>query len=397
MTTGIIGLRGTGQYNTDFRPTNYREVYTMLEPNGTAPLNALLAMGSSEEVDDPRFNTFTDELPDRVVTVNNVGGYNAIATAIQLAAGSTQDGYFIQGAIVVNTRTGEMMQLTADANTAADTIAVTRNIGGTAFTINDQDRLMVAGFAAAEGADAPSPVSFDATLVFNFTQIFRTSWSLTNTQKSTTFRNGDKEAEYGAKALKLHMSDIERAMFWGRRVELNGTSAQPTRYTGGLMSTLTTVLDGSTASVPGLITETDFDAFLVNTVFAFGSKEKVAFCGPTVINHLMRIAKDRWQPSQVDNTYGVSFTRYTTFAGDLVVHLHPQFRQMPNMANAAVLLDFPYLKYRYLKGRDTQLLQNRQGTSADRVLHEYLTECGLELLQNKVHTVIRNWNAVVPT
>lgn len=60
--TAISGLRGTGQFNTDFRPTNYRELFTLLEPNGTAPLQALLSMAGSEATDDPKYNHFRDEM-----------------------------------------------------------------------------------------------------------------------------------------------------------------------------------------------------------------------------------------------------------------------------------------------------------------------------------------------
>ena len=42
----IQGMRGTGEFSSDFRPKNYRELFTLLEPNGNAPLNAMLAMGS---------------------------------------------------------------------------------------------------------------------------------------------------------------------------------------------------------------------------------------------------------------------------------------------------------------------------------------------------------------
>ena len=61
----VQGLRGTGEFSVDFRPKNYRELFTLLEPNGNAPLNALLAMGSSESTDDPEYKNFRDELPDR--------------------------------------------------------------------------------------------------------------------------------------------------------------------------------------------------------------------------------------------------------------------------------------------------------------------------------------------
>jgi hypothetical protein len=77
-----------------------------------------------------------------------------------------------------------------------------------------------------------------------------------------------------------------------------------------------------------------------------------------------------------------------------MVHLHPQFRQVPGMENAAIIIDFPYLKYRYLDGRDTSLLRDRQSPDEDAVKHEFLTECGLEMLQDKTHAYIKNWNDV---
>ena len=69
MVTAIAGLRGPGSFGTDFRPTNYRESYLLLEPNGSAPFTALLSMAQGEATDDSQFNVFRDELPDRVVKV----------------------------------------------------------------------------------------------------------------------------------------------------------------------------------------------------------------------------------------------------------------------------------------------------------------------------------------
>ena len=77
-----------------------------------------------------------------------------------------------------------------------------------------------------------------------------------------------------------------------------------------------------------------------------------------------------------------------------MVHLHPQFRQIPGMDDAMIIIDFPHLKYRYLDGRDTQLLRDRQAPDADEVKHEYLTECGLEMTQSKTHTYIKNWTTL---
>jgi len=393
----ITGMRGSGQFSTDFRPKNYRELFTLLEPNGNAPLNAMLSMSSTETTDDPEYKNFRDELPDRTLQVNgalaNTGG-----TSITIDAGDDNK-FAINGAIVISQATGEVMHVTADCT--ATTLTVARNIGGTTHQIADNVKLFIAGFAAAEGGTSPTAVSFDASVVSNYTQIFRTSFQVSNTLSSTFLRTGDKMDESMTKALKMHMSDIERAMFFGVKHEANGSSATPTRYTGGLVNSLTNVVDITTdyaaygGSGAGKMTEEGFDSLLISTVFKYGSNQKIAFVGETVANQLQQMGKDRWKPTVVENSYGVNLIRYTTFAGDLMVHLHPQFRQLDHMKNAMVIVDFPYMSYRCLEGRDTQLLENRQAADADSVKHEYLTECGLELLQDKVHAYIKGWNTRV--
>ena len=391
----IQGLRGTGEFTSDFRPKNYRELFTLLEPNGNAPLNAMLAMGSSEPTDDPEYKNFRDELPERKLKVN--GAVASTSTTSVTIDASDDNKFAINGAIVVNSETGEVMHVTAD--TTATTLTVARNIGGTSHQIADNADLFIAGFAAQEGGTSPTAISFDATVSSNYTQIFRTAFAVTNTMQSTYLRTGNKLDEAMTKALKLHMSDIERAMFFGQKHEANASTAQPTRYTGGLLNSLSNVVDITTdyasygGTGAGTMTEEGFDSLLISTVFKFGSKQKIAFVGENVANHLQQYGKDRWQPTAMEGAYGVNLTRYNTFAGDLMVHLHPQFRQIPNMKNAMIIVDFPYLVYRHLEGRDTQLLENRQAVDADSVKHEYLTECGLELLQDKTHAYIKNWSA----
>ena len=391
----IQGLRGTGEFGVDFRPKNYRELFTLLEPNGTAPLNALLAMTQSEPTDDPEYKNFRDEMPERKLAANGAVA-NTTGTSITVDGGSGTDRtkFCVKGALIINVDTGEVMRCSADAPNAT-TLTVERNIGGTSHQIADNADLIIGGFAAVEGDTSPTAVSFDATVVSNYTQIFRTAFKVTNTLRSTYLRTGDKEDEVTTKGLKLHMSDIERAMFWGYKHESNGSTAQPTRFTGGLLNSLTINIDATTGSYSGGgITEDELDKELIENIFAFGSNQKLAFCGARVASNLQKIGKDRWSPTVVEGTYGVSMTRYSTFAGDLLVHLHPQFRQIPEMANSMVIIDLPYVRYRFLKGRDTQLLKNRQSPDEDAVKHEYLTECGLELLQDKVHAHIKNWTVV---
>ncbi len=391
--TAIQGLRGTGQFSTEFRPTNYRELFTLLEPNGTAPLQALLAMTSSESTDDPKYNHFRDELPDRTLVAASAATTSATSVVY---TNDDDEAFILAGTMLYVPSTGEVLRVTAN-DTTTNTLTVVRGIGqsGTGQAIGSGAELVIAGHADQEGGTSPDPVSFDATTDFNYTQIFKTSISVSGTLQNTYLRTGDKEQEQLTKSLKLHMGDIERAMFFGRRDEVNGSTANPTRYTGGLLSSITNVSDAASAfTSANTITEKEFDRLLVEDIFAYGSAEKIAFCGPRCISNLMEIGKNRWQPTAIDNAYGVSFTRYTTFAGDLLVYMHPMFRQVAGLEKQMIILDMPHLKYRYLEGRDTSLVRDVQNNDFDGVKHMYMTECGLEMTHSKVHHVIKNWNAV---
>ena len=389
--TAIQGLRGTGQFTTDFRPTNYRELFTLLEPNGSAPLQALLSMTGSESTDDPKYNHYRDELPDRKLQINGAVASTSTASITVDAADDQQ--FVVPGTIIVNVDTGEVMRATAAPSSNA--IAVERNIGGTSHQIADDANLIIGGFADTEGGSAPIAISFDPTMDFNFTQIFKTAVQVTGTLQNTYLRTGDKEQEQLTKALKMHMSDIERAMFFGKRAEVNGSTASPLRFTGGLRNSITGVTDGASyGASSNVITEKEFDRLLIENIFAYGGNEKVAFCGARVISNLMEIGKNRWQPTQIDNAYGVSLSRYTTYAGDLLVYMHPMFRQVPTMDKEMIILDMSEIKYRCMQGRDTQLIRDIQAPDFDGVKHMYMTDCGLEMLQSKVHHRIKNWTAV---
>ncbi len=53
---GFLGMRGTGDWQTDQRPKNWREGILRLYPNGMAPLTAIMSMLGSEKTDDAEFN-----------------------------------------------------------------------------------------------------------------------------------------------------------------------------------------------------------------------------------------------------------------------------------------------------------------------------------------------------
>ena len=144
------------------------------------------------------------------------------------------------------TATGEVMRVTSDSAQNGTSIAVARNLGTTGLTIADDAELFVCGYAAEDGADIGSPISFDPVVVSNFLQIFRTSFAVTGSMQATYRRTGDAEDEYSMKALKLHMQEIERAMFFGHKHTENTGQNNERRYTGGILTSITNVIDGST-------------------------------------------------------------------------------------------------------------------------------------------------------
>ena len=210
----------------------------------------------------------------------------------------------------------------------------------------------------------------------------------------TNFRTGDQYLEKSRDALKEHMVGMERAMIFGKKDIITGSAGKPERYTDGLMNSITTNVEDAAANAnAGVLTEAEFDAFLAEKAFAFGSSEKLMLTGWKVADHLQKLAKNRYQINSTGtgDAYGVTFTTYNTFAGTLQVKTHPMFRQIPGAEKDAIILDTKDLRYRYVD--DTQLLKDRQGNGVDGVIDEYLTEAGLEILQEKTHAVITGWNA----
>ena len=119
-----LGMRGTGSFAADHRPENYREKYLMLEPNGSAPLTAILSMLPSEATDDPEFHNFRKDLPEFRFTHSGAGTNSATT----LTATSATDASFIRiGMLMRNFRTGEVVKVTAKPTTT--TFTVTRGVG----------------------------------------------------------------------------------------------------------------------------------------------------------------------------------------------------------------------------------------------------------------------------
>lgn len=384
----VLGLRGTGSWGTDERPKSYRETLLFAFPNGDAPLTALTSKLRQEVSTDAEFKWFEKGLPVRRVTAN--GAFTSVATSLTINVNAKA---MRAGDVILNERTLEQMWVTADpANDT--TLTVSRGKGGTtAAAGNDADGLVVIGRAYAEDASIPTSVSFDPSVKNNYIQIFRTPITITEMAQATTLRWGKPLQELRREALQMHAIDMEMAFLLGKREEdLSGS--QPKRTTGGLSHFVTTnVFDAG-----GTVTEALWDTYM-RDIFSKGSNEKLYLCGKDQLMVLSQLVKNKARinldPTS-EGTYGMRLIEYITPYGTLFLKGHPLLSNNPTFRSWGFVVDLKYLKYRYIEGKDTQLLKNRENPGDTVTKEEYLTYCGLEVQFEDVHGIIKNISAFAP-
>ena len=381
----VAGLRGTGSYSADERPTNYRGVLALLNPNTEAPLTALTGAMRDMPTDDPEFNCFTKGLPVQRAVVSAT--VNTTVTTITLQGTGSQL-IFKKGHAIINEATQEVMWVVSAAT--AKTIVVERGKGTAKAAIATNAGLFILGTHHEEGADVPPAITYDPTVVTNYTQIFRTSVDLTGTAQATRLRYADNPmVEMKREALEIHAIEMEKQYFFGSGVE-DTTGAQPERTTKGLFFFITTNADDFNDSV----TVDNWNAYL-RDVFEDGKNEKMHFCGNQQIVVFNKIAETQGQIniSPRSDTYGLQVMTWLTPFGTLAIKQHPLFSKNPTFKDWGFTVEMSRIHYRHLRGRDTKYLRNRQSPGHDATKDEFMTECGLEVDFEQYHGLAKNFSA----
>lgn len=381
----VLGLRGTGSVDSDARPKNYREGILLLFPNASAPLTALLSKIGEEVTDDPEFKWFQKGLPNQVLTVS--GSHGSTLTTIALSSGDNKKAK--AGSVLLVPSTGEILWV-LDSSTA-DQITVDRAQGSVAAaTIPASEPLLVIGSVHQEGAAVPEAITYDPTVVSNYTQIFRNVLNITNTFAATRIRYADGQfmKEARREVLELHSIEMERAFLFGAKTE-DTSGENPARSTGGLNYFVTTNVE----DFEGTVAIDDWEDFLED-VFEDGSSEKLALVGNRALNTLNKIARENYTVSATpeSTTYGMKMTQWITPYGTLQIKQHPLLSK-DGFEDWGFIIDVAKLKYRPLRGRDTAYIENVQNPGDDAVKNEFKTECGLEINHESVHAIFKNATA----
>lgn len=385
----LAGLRGTGSFSSDERPKNYRGVLLLLKPNTRAPLTAMTGVMKSEPTDDVEFKVFTKGLPAARAVVS--ASVNTTVTTVTLITGTQDNSIFRTGHAVMNERTGEVMWVASKSGTGS--IIVERAKGSTATAMTANDGIFILSTTHEDGADTPAAVTYPPAVVTNYAQIFRNSLNLTGTALATRLRYADNpKVEMKREILELHATEIEKQFLFGSGVE-DTTGSQPQWTTKGMYYFLT-------SNVQDFADAVDIDTLenALEDIFEDGSDEKMLYCGNRLLNVINKGARI-WGSLDImptSETFGMQIMRWVTSFGTLMLRQHPLLSKNPTFNDWGFVVDNSAIVYRYVRGRDTQYLTNRQGNGEDIEKDEFFTHAGLECQFEEVHGLFKNGSTFVP-
>lgn len=398
----IIGSRNTLNIEQSQRIPDVDDKLFLLEP-GESPLTAFLTqIGKISDgggkfkgmalqkrvVYNPEFTEYEDQYSGVWAQINNGAGYASGATA--LVVDNPSAAIFSKFDLIKNTRTGEIMRVTA-VDYSTQTLTVTRGAGATAAAaINDNDWLLVIGPAFEEGSKSGDSNTTKLVKVTNYTQIFKTKFGVTQTENASKLYlsanpGGDLRylrAKYGIEQAKK----IERAYWFNEKKEVTGPDGKPLRLTGGILEAIIAAGNVQDEAASAL-TETEFRTFLQNYAFKYGSSEKYFFCGNVVLGYLESFAANKLYIVPSDKTYGVEVRKYQSSFGTLNIIRHPMFENQ--YAGMGVVLDLSTIKHCTLNGRDTLLETNIQDNDADEEVDQYKTETGLQRVNFEKNALLK--------
>lgn len=267
----------------------------------------------------------------------------------------------------------------------------------------------------AQGSGLPNETRKRSRTDRNYTQIFKTPYSIANTLKAVELYGGPELARLRLRKTIQHKVELERAiLFQGGGVDgtdfgmipVLGAENPLTRFKGigvgqtdGFITTKNAdnnaafvfTQSGATMASWNALTNRIFD----DTVDAPASS-KIVFASAKWMMALSEIAYSGASnaPSltfgdiqQQPNTLGLTVNKVVTPNGTLHFVPMPLFRGQ--YADYALVVDFEHVEIRPLRGRDTQLHSNVGGMDIDGQLDFLLTEMGFEMRHESVHCILK--------
>ena len=390
----VAGVRGTGNWGTDERPKDFREMILFRNPNGTAPIFAMTSKMGKKTVRDPEFSWWDE--PNDLVRLQVKGALADSATDVVVdstdpnAANPDRrwgdprhlvpgDLLMVEPATDSATFSPEIVRVVAPSTAAtaapSTTFAVARGQAGTAAAaIADNLYLLKIGSAFEEGTRAPLAASRNPIKYSNYTQIFKNVYSVTGTAAETHARTGDAVVMDKKRKSFDHARDIELAILFGQKHE-DTSGGQPRRFMGGLRDYIPNAVLSASWTLTSLIDS-------VSKVFDWDSMagdSRMVFAGNGALNKFNQKIEAQSNAHQInfrgeERMYGVRFNRYVVPQGDLMIKTHPLLSRHPLYTNSWFVIDGSQLKWCPLRNRDTRFKDNIEHNDEDAEKGQWLTE-----------------------
>lgn len=417
MAAGFLGMRGTGDWVADQRPMSWRQQILKLYPNGMAPLTAIMAMMNSSSVDDPQFHWWTQEqtavggavsgvylLPDlsSAYVSGGVIGQVVYAMITTELANRVRNGHQILLRVSTDFRVdvvGKVVGVTRGTTNSVIAVKLLEADDNSAdHDLSDCNTFKIIGNINPEGGEMPDAISLNPVKVFNYTQIFRTSLSITRTARKTKLRTPDDYQKAKAECLEMHSWEMELAWIFGIKTENVGDNGKPERTTQGAISFIkeyapancadyTLFTDALYKSQKWAVAGKEWLDNYLEQIFRYGAEQKLALCGSGALLGIQKLVEvnSQYNISKGEGAYGIKVLDWITPFGTISFKTHPLFSYDATTRNMMLILEPKELGYRYID--DTNFYGEKSDKThsegygqrrVDGTNEEFLTEAGLE-------------------
>ena len=267
----------------------------------------------------------------------------------------------------------------------------------------------------AQGSGLPNETRKVSRSFHNYTQIFKTPYSIANTLKVVKMYGGPELARLRLRKAIQHKTELERAILfqgggtehtdWG---ELPTTAENPlTRFMGlgvgqpqataGIIKTKNGEWNNDfrfDTSSPSVAKINDLCEAIFDDTVDSPSSTKIVFASNKWMLALSSYAADstsntytfgNW--SRSENAIGLKINEFTSPVGNLRFVPMPLFRG--KYEDYALVVDMPNIEMRPLASRDTQLFSNVGTDEVDGQLDYFMTETGFEARHESTHAILK--------
>lgn len=432
--TTYFGMEGTGDWtHPDYRPKNYRQTAFELFPDSPAPFTFVLSKLPTSSTNDPEFKLFEWRLPKQSCILNGalVAGTAVLEEDTVTLATTGDEGTAPARAF----KAGDMLRVEdptdcSEYDTAiakGSEVLVVKSINSnttmtcyrywgntnitdgtpdTFGTVADGAVLRWVGSVYREGSQAPASLTKRPTIVSNYTGIFKDAVKITGTAENMNVRPYKPWPQFKGECLERHMMKLEWNLLNSVPYETESVATSTidasasgayARSTGGLRYWIEQA-QGSVSFAAGVDIDTVEDE--METVFTYGSKEKLCFVGYRALNILNKLVRTNsawnWNGESLPKkmTYGLEVFQLTSPFGRLNLIPHKLLAESAVQTQDVFIIDTKYVEYVYMAGRDTKWHDNVQLPDEDARRGYFQTECGLRLALPEVHAVWTGLNAL---